>query len=475
MSTNHHTAIAAGADVNVASVNVPLGQLDSAISGLQSGATSFNQLNLGTDTTVNISGGIIAITKSRHLVETEASAASDDVDTITGGVEGDVLMLQCVSASRVVTLKHNTGNIWFRDGADRSLYDVYQTIVLIFDGFKWTDWNGQRIGVGLDSSLTISAGEIEITRPHHVIDTEGAAAADDLEFVTGGEEGQLLVLSIASAARLVTVVTTGNIRTFNNMPITLSSTTQKLMLAYDGASWCEVNAGIVMKAASYNSLTLFREAPVFHGYQARNHWTVKAAAATIAQNGIAAPTATGTPSASNDTDSTYINLATGGGAGNLAGYTTATFNLVRRQHNPVFHLVMRTGSDISSVRFWIGLFSAAPTNVDTLAASTSALCFRYSTNTTDAGWIPVTSDGSSQSTATAIGTVATSTRYLLSIEMDSANGVAKFRVNNDRTTERSISTTLPATTTELGASWYIIAITAAVRNWKFSRCICEYD
>lgn len=478
MSTNYHTPIAAGADVTDAVVNAPLGQLDSALSGTLGGSTAFTQINSGTDTTLNISGGIITISQTRHLVDTEASAASDDLDTISGGVEGDWLILQCVSASRVVTIKHNTGNVYFRDGSDRILHDVYQTVVLMYDGFKWTEWNGRRVGVGIDSTLTISGGLITPTRPHHVVDTEGAAATDDLDTIGGNEEGQFLVLSCANAARVVVIKHgTVNIRTFNGLDIRLDSTTRKVLFVYDGGLWCEVNAGIVAKAATYNSLKLFRDMPAVHSFRARNNWKVKAAAATIQQDGIAAPTATGTPSASNDTDSTYINLLSGGAAGNLAGYTTATFNLVRRQHNPVFDIVMRTGAagDIANIRFWIGLFSAAPTNVDTLAAGTSAIAFRYSTVAPDTGWTPVTSDGASQSTATAIGTVAASTRYLLTIEVDDTNGLARFRVNNDLTTERTISTTLPAAATELGASWYIITTAAAAKNWKFSRCVCEYD
>lgn len=461
-------------------VNAPLGQLDSFMSGLETGAEAFDQINIGTDTTVNISGGIISISRSRHLVDTEASAASDDLDTITGGVEGDILVLQCVSAARVVTVKHNTGNIYFRSGGDRVLYDVYQTIVLMYDGVKWTEWNGQRLTAGIDSTLTIESDTIFPTKDRHMVDTESAAATDDLSSIGVGamEEGQLLVLSAVSAARVVVIKhNVGNIRTFNGLDIRLDATTRYVLLIWDGASWCELNAGVVLKSSTYNTLKLFRDAAAMHSFRARNHWKVKAAAATIQQDGIAAPTVTGTPTASNDTDSTYINIASGAASGNFGGYTTATFNLVRRQHNPIFDIVMRTGAaaDIANIRFWIGLFSAAPTNVDTLAGSTSAFAFRYSTVAGDAGWVPVTSDGASQSTGTAIGTIAASTRYLLTIEVDDANGLAKFRVNNDYTTERTLTTTLPAAATELGASWYVITTAAVAKNWKFSRLVCEYD
>ena len=45
--------------------------------------------NLGTPTELTIAGGIITRTRSNHTVDTQADAATDDLDTISGGVEGD--------------------------------------------------------------------------------------------------------------------------------------------------------------------------------------------------------------------------------------------------------------------------------------------------------------------------------------------------------------------------------------------------
>lgn len=157
MTTNHHTPIAIGAPANASTFNSPLGQLDNAITNLAtdvsdavsdvatntttlnnlvSGASGFTQLNLSTSTTLTISGGAITVTRSRHLVDTEASASYDDLDTINGGVAGDVLVLQSVTSARVVVVKNGTGNI-FLNGFDVFLDNPRKAVTLLYDGTQW--------------------------------------------------------------------------------------------------------------------------------------------------------------------------------------------------------------------------------------------------------------------------------------------------------------------------------------------------
>lgn len=142
MSQNHHTAISASSAATTAVLNAPLGQLDSAISGILAGTTAFSQMNLGTSGgTKTIATGAITITASRHLVDTEGSAASDDLDTINGGSNGDVLVLQIVNSSRTVTIKHNTGNIYCTNGSDFTLDNVRDMVWLLYDGTRWCLFN----------------------------------------------------------------------------------------------------------------------------------------------------------------------------------------------------------------------------------------------------------------------------------------------------------------------------------------------
>jgi hypothetical protein len=52
-------------------------------------------------------------------VDTEAAAASDDLDTITGGKEGQVIILKATDDARTVVVKDSTGNLEL--SADMSL------------------------------------------------------------------------------------------------------------------------------------------------------------------------------------------------------------------------------------------------------------------------------------------------------------------------------------------------------------------
>ena len=155
------------------------------------------------------------------------------------------LVLQIVSNSRVVTIKHNTGNIYLADGMDRILNDTGMTLVLIYSLLltKWVEIDG----------------------------TGYMAAREPLNS------------NITPIGTLVlpdrTIISTPTPRQ--------------------------------------------RRAAVMPSLEVSNWFAVRAAAATIQPMGVAAPTITGTPSLSNQTDSTYVNLLTGSSIGNAAGPISA--------------------------------------------------------------------------------------------------------------------------------------------------------
>ena len=84
------------------------------------------------------------------------------------------------------------------------------------------------------NELTISSGAVTATQLVHTIDTEGDAASDDLDTINAGglNEGQVLTLLAANAARKVYLTTAGNIA----HPCLLSSTrpTRYMLI---GSSW----------------------------------------------------------------------------------------------------------------------------------------------------------------------------------------------------------------------------------------------
>jgi len=97
-------------------------------------------MNTGTDVQLTINNGVITVTGSRHKIVTESLAASDNLDTINGGGEGDILVIRAEDSSRTVVVRSGQGNIRTGDnGASRTLDNDLDTIVLQFTGTEWNE------------------------------------------------------------------------------------------------------------------------------------------------------------------------------------------------------------------------------------------------------------------------------------------------------------------------------------------------
>jgi hypothetical protein len=194
-------------------------------------------------------------------------------------------------------------------------------------------------------------------------------------------------------------------------------------------------------------------------------WGATAATGTtLAGIGFAAPTESGAGASALDAVSAWRPYTSGAAAGNSTGNTGAAFT--RTAHEPTWEMYMETGSDITGVRYWMGLSSAAQTNVDTHGGS--CVSFRYSTVAGDGGWIGVARDGSTQEVTGTVAAIALSTAYRLKIRV--VAGVAYFSV--DGGTELSLSTNLPGATNLL-VSNLIFTTAGGARSWRMSRYYIE--
>ena len=92
-------------------------------------------------TTLTIAVGEITRTQRRHKVDTENQAATDDVDTINGGADGDELILRAADGTRTSVFKNGTGNIVM--SGDFSLDDTTKSLHLWYNGDtdKWNRVN----------------------------------------------------------------------------------------------------------------------------------------------------------------------------------------------------------------------------------------------------------------------------------------------------------------------------------------------
>lgn len=414
MTTIYHTPISVGAPVNASVVNAPLSQLDSAINNLNTsvsglsasvtnilnGATPFVQLNLGATTTLTIAAGAITVSRTRHLVDTEAAAALDQLDTINGSADGDVLRIQVVSAARVVQVRHNVGNIYLAGEADIYLDDVRKALELVYDSTnsRWTERIQSPVVKGVISTTPFTA--LEMRMPDSIISSSGGFAG-------------------------------------NNMPfLSIQPRPDK-----------------------------------------RGRFAEYASAAAYASDGMAAGTNAGAGALtnSNQADSVYVNQAIANVAGTFGGRRSSTFNLWRRQYNPYFAALMRTDPTITNIRFWIGITQAQVTNVDALAINTAFMGFRYSTVAADPAWMAVCADssGAAQTNLTTGVGISASTAYLFEVYVDSSNGIVYFMVN--RSTPVSIATNLPAVGTDLGWTVSAITTTATAKNILISRVYGDFN
>jgi hypothetical protein len=97
------------------------------------------------DCTTPISGGVNYTISSDQIalvgnvgaiaVDTEGAAATDDLSTISGGIQNQILVVRTTSSARDVTLKDGVGNL--RLAGDFTLTHTDDTIALTFVGGIW--------------------------------------------------------------------------------------------------------------------------------------------------------------------------------------------------------------------------------------------------------------------------------------------------------------------------------------------------
>ncbi len=132
------------------------------------------------------------------------------------------------------------------------------------------------------------------------------------------------------------------------------------------------------------------------------------------------------------------------GSGSKIGVITASFDLVRLAHNPSFEIPISI-SATTSVRFWVGLTSAAFAHA--AVPTTACIAFRFDSGFDSGQWKGVVSDGTNYSITSGLGAAVTgANRNLLQMRTDGST--VYFRFNGGA--EASLNTNLPLTTTDLG-------------------------
>lgn len=177
---------------------------------------------------------------------------------------------------------------------------------------------------------------------------------------------------------------------------------------------------------------------------------------------------TGSSLADNDNDGRWIRNTTGGVSGNTAQLQAISGMVGQRSWSLIHGARMKTFSTISSMRFWCGLFSAAPEASDDPSAHLAA--FRYSTNASDTDWMCCVKDGTTLNAQSSGVSVAADTMYLFRVETDSSE--VRFYINGSLVYTHSSN--LPGINTALGYHIGVTTLTGASRSWRYCRQFARY-
>jgi hypothetical protein len=93
-------------------------------------------------------------------------------------------------------------------------------------------------------TLTISGGVITVTGSNHLVDTESAAATDNLDTINGTVAGQIITIGSVADARDVVITSSGNIRTSDGLSLTLNYANDKVSFLSDGTNLFQISRNL---------------------------------------------------------------------------------------------------------------------------------------------------------------------------------------------------------------------------------------
>lgn len=186
--------------------------------------------------------------------------------------------------------------------------------------------------------------------------------------------------------------------------------------------------------------------------------------------GTSAPSSPSTYTSFSDNSYGTFSIAASAGASGAIESGGGNPNGFELQHTGTFTCWIRTGTDITNVRYWIGIrgTSTSPSNSDT--APNQWCGFRYSTVAGDGGWVGVTKATGLQSVSSTVDTIAANTRYKLQIVFTGSQ--ASFSVNGGAA--QVLSSNFPSNNLNCYISVILFTTTATAKSLHFSRLTLRY-
>ena len=85
---------------------------------------------------LTIATGVVTATRSFHAIDTQNDDSTDDLDTINGGVQGDILVIRAINSARTVVVKDAVGNI-FTAGDFSMDHNQDRLTLMMGEGSNW--------------------------------------------------------------------------------------------------------------------------------------------------------------------------------------------------------------------------------------------------------------------------------------------------------------------------------------------------
>lgn len=125
---------------------------------------SAGKFSIGKTSELTIASGVVTVTGGKHTIDSEGDASSDDLNTINGGIDGAVVMIQPANGSRTINVKHLTGNINLSGNQDYVMDEIDKMIFLAYDATnsQWweiarKDGNASFVNLTVSGNLTASS------------------------------------------------------------------------------------------------------------------------------------------------------------------------------------------------------------------------------------------------------------------------------------------------------------------------------
>jgi hypothetical protein len=199
----------------------PAGSATDLVTRLANAMNNAGYVKGGPGSTLTISSGVITITGNYHKVDTQSSAASDDLDTINTGAAGLILFLQSVNDGRNVVIKHATGNIYCVGAKDITLDTNYEIAFLVYDNAN-TRWIAGKFPAGyslvgtLTGGGTVATGGFTLTVP--ATGTAALLAVANV-FTANQELSDVNIILGTTTGTKIGTATTQKLAFFNATPV----------------------------------------------------------------------------------------------------------------------------------------------------------------------------------------------------------------------------------------------------------------